>query len=215
MVAPDPDEEDMEAPESQPADNSDPGCTTDGDRIGWTATLSTKAHWVSGTAVIVDACTVEIRDFEYDGQGIDVRVYGAPGTDFTEGWPVSEDLVRSTPYDVETIAATLPQGRTLEELGAVSIWCVDIPVDQGCLVGEGGLLACGSAAERAPLDQGELTTRMESLVRAPRITTCEGDSMSSSEHHARPNVRGERMFWRRRSQESGCGHLVHIRARSR
>ena len=37
----------------------------------------------------------------------------------------------STPYDGETITATLPPGRTLEELGAVSIWCVDIPVDFG------------------------------------------------------------------------------------
>jgi hypothetical protein len=100
-------------------------------KIGWTATLSTKAHDVSGTAVIVDDCTVEIRNFNYDGTGLDVRVYGAPGTDFREGFAMTDNLLKAGGYSDVTLVATLPEGESMDDLNAVSIWCLDIPVDFG------------------------------------------------------------------------------------
>ena len=39
---------------------------------------------------------------------------------------MSEDLVRSEPYDGETVYAQLPDGRTLDELDGISVWCVDV-----------------------------------------------------------------------------------------
>ena len=89
-------------------------------------------HDVSGTAVIVDNCTVEIRDFTYDGTGLDVRVYGAGASEgFEQGYAMTENLLRATPYDGETITATLPDGESLDDLGKVSVWCLDVPVDFG------------------------------------------------------------------------------------
>jgi hypothetical protein len=40
------------------------------------AVFNTKFHGVKGTATIVDDCTIEITDFQYDGQGIVVDFYG-------------------------------------------------------------------------------------------------------------------------------------------
>ena len=121
---------DMSAPEDMRP--SAPGaCPKTSRKIGWTATLSTRAHGVSGAAVIVDDCTVEIRDFSYDGTGLDVRVYGSQSTDFSQGWPMTEDIRRPGGYSGELLVATLPEGQSMDELEAVSIWCLDIPVDFG------------------------------------------------------------------------------------
>lgn len=116
-----------DAPDMKPVD----GCGKDHPRVGWTATLSTKAHGVRGTAVIVDNCTVEVRNFFFDGRGLDVKLYGTKGTNFRQGWPMSEDLIRSPAYMDETVIGKLPQGRTLDDLDAISVWCIDIPVDFG------------------------------------------------------------------------------------
>ena len=101
--------------------------------MGWTAELSTLQHDVAGTATIVDDCTVEITMFDYDGRGIDVRVYGGPNGNYDPpaGFPMGPDLVRTTPYVSETIVAKVPGGRTLTEVDGVSIWCVDVSVDFG------------------------------------------------------------------------------------
>lgn len=114
-------------PDMKPVD----GCGKDHPRVGWTATLTTKSHGVRGTAVIVDNCTVEVRNFFFDGRGLDVKLYGTKGTNFRQGWPMSEDLIRSPAYMDETVIGKLPQGRTLDDLDAISVWCIDIPVDFG------------------------------------------------------------------------------------
>jgi hypothetical protein len=38
---------------------------------------------------------------------------------------------RSQPYQGETIEAKLPADKTLDDLDAISIWCVDFAVDFG------------------------------------------------------------------------------------
>ena len=100
-------------------------------RIGQTATLSTFAHQVSGTATIIDDCTVRIDNFVFDGQGIDVRFYGAPEGDYVgRGYSMSEeDIRRPEGYDgTELVFAQLPEDRTLDDLDGISVWCV--PVSQ-------------------------------------------------------------------------------------
>lgn len=108
------------------------GCAKTHEKVGWTAELEEKAHNVGGTAEIIDNCTVEIRNFTYDGGGIVVEIYGAanPG-EFSGGFSMSSDLVRSEPYEGETLTFTLPDGKTLDDLGAISVWCVDADVDFG------------------------------------------------------------------------------------
>lgn len=102
-------------------------------KIGQVATLSTFAHQVSGTAVIIDDCTIRMDDFVYDGGGVDVRFYGGLGGDYMNGFSMSEkDLRRSGGYDgTEVIYAQLPVGQTLDELDGISVWCVPVATSFG------------------------------------------------------------------------------------
>ena len=106
-------------------------CDATHEKIGQVAALSTLAHSVSGTAEIIDDCTIRIDDFVYDGGGIDVRFYSGLNGSFIGGIPMSEDLRRSEGYDGDTVYAQLPEGRTLSELDSISVWCVDVSTSFG------------------------------------------------------------------------------------
>jgi mono/diheme cytochrome c family protein len=109
-------------------------CPATHERVGWIAELSTEFHDVSGIAEIVDDCTVVIHDFTYDGSGIDVRIYGGIGGDYDDGYAMTDDLLKPGGYDGVQLEAVLPQGRTLDELDGVSVWCVEVGVDFGSVV---------------------------------------------------------------------------------
>ncbi len=101
-------------------------CAATHPRVGQTATLVTRFHGVSGTARIVDDCTVLLEDFDYDGGGIDVRIYGGVDGNFDDGFAMTGDLVRAGGYSGDTITATLPDGYSLDDLDGVSVWCVAV-----------------------------------------------------------------------------------------
>jgi hypothetical protein len=101
-------------------------------RAGWTMRLSTLQHGVSGTATIVDARTIVLRDFNYDGGGPQVYAYLAV-TDtrnaYYGGIPIGPLLTRpNQPYVSQTLTLTLPATQTLDTYNALSIWCVDFGV---------------------------------------------------------------------------------------
>lgn len=104
-------------------------CESTHPSIGQTATLVAFSHDVGGTATIIDDCTIRVDNFSFDGLGIDVRFYGGLDGDYSNGFSMSEeDLRRPVPYDgTETVFAQLPEGRTLDEINGISVWCV--PVD--------------------------------------------------------------------------------------
>lgn len=108
-------------------------CESSHSKIGQVAQLQTFAHQVSGTAVIVDDCTIRVDDFVYDGTGVDVRFYGGLGGNYIAGFSMSEmDLRRSGGYDgSESVYAQLPDGRTLDELDGISVWCVPVGASFG------------------------------------------------------------------------------------
>ncbi|MEM7136324.1 MAG: DM13 domain-containing protein [Myxococcota bacterium] len=101
-------------------------CPSTHPSIGQTATLIRFAHDVGGTATIIDDCTVQIDDFTFDGLGIDVRFYGGLDGDYDNGFSMSEDLRRVGGYAGETVFAQLPEGRTLNDLNGISVWCVPV-----------------------------------------------------------------------------------------
>ncbi len=113
--------------------DGDPGgdCPSTSARIGWTAELQANFHNVGGTAEIVDDCTVVISNFTYDGTGIDVRIYGAQGGDYDNGFAMTDDLLLPGGYDGETLVAKLPDGESMDELDGISVWCVDVGIDFG------------------------------------------------------------------------------------
>jgi cytochrome c len=127
-----------EAPD--PTTGGDSGdATTGGERVcdathakvGWRATLQDFFHGVGGVAEIVDDCTVEIRMFNFDGGGIDTQIYGGIGSDYANGYSMSENLVRADPWVDETLLVQLPEGESLDDLDGVSVWCVPVGVDFG------------------------------------------------------------------------------------
>jgi mono/diheme cytochrome c family protein len=108
-------------------------CDATHPKVGLVAELSTFAHQVSGTAVIVDDCTIRVDDFVFDGGGIDVRFYSGLEGNYVDGFSMSEeDLRRPEGYDgSETVYAQLPEGRSLDELDGISVWCVPVAASFG------------------------------------------------------------------------------------
>ena len=120
---------------TQPGNGSDGPAARECDathpRVGQTAEFRTLAHGVRGTARIVDDCHIEIENFFYDGNGIDVRVYSGQGGNYSGGVAMTGDLLKRGGYQNESITATLPEGTTLDDLDGISIWCVDVGVNFG------------------------------------------------------------------------------------
>ncbi|MCG8414095.1 MAG: DM13 domain-containing protein [Pseudomonadales bacterium] len=116
-----------------PLVNTETGCTSTSSKIGQTAALSTLFHAVSGTATIIDDCTIDLTDFRFDGGGIDVRIYvGNDGRFFERegGFAISGDLVGIS-YFNNTLRLTLPPDRTLDDFNSISVWCVAVGVSFG------------------------------------------------------------------------------------
>jgi len=116
-------------PDVPPGDPS--GCGASHPLVGATAVLEENFHDVGGIAEVIDDCTIEIRDFTFDGTGVDVRLYGGLGGNYEDGFPMGDDLLRAGGWHGETLTFTLPEGRTLDELNGVSVWCVPVGVDFG------------------------------------------------------------------------------------
>lgn len=114
-----------------PASTAPEACDQTHPRIGQIAELQTFFHDVQGTAQIIDDCTVEIRDFVFDGTGINVQIYGGLGGNYDLDISMSENLLLPGGYDGETIYASLPSGTTWDDVDGVSVWCVPVGIDFG------------------------------------------------------------------------------------
>lgn len=110
----------------------DSGCAKTNARIGWTADLgiNTGEGQVSGFVTMVDDCTLELHDFSYDGNGIDVRVYGAKDSSFMPAFTMGPNIVGRT-FTKETWRVSLPDDKTLGDLDWVGIWCVAVGANFG------------------------------------------------------------------------------------
>jgi mono/diheme cytochrome c family protein len=108
------------------------GCPSTHPLVGTTAELTGRFHGVRGTVTVVDDCSIRVDDFFFDGNGIDVRLYGASDLTFANGFIMGEDL-KNFPvgYENDTVVGTLPDDKTLDDLGAVSVWCVPVGVSFG------------------------------------------------------------------------------------
>jgi len=112
-------------------------CGATHERVGWTAELTGYFHDVAGTVEAVDDCTLELRDFVFDGTGLNVRFVTSTDSSFGSYTSLSDDLRQSGGYAGETLTLALTEGMTLDEVDFVSIWCV--PADAN--FGDGPLVA--------------------------------------------------------------------------
>ena len=118
----------MFAPDPEPRSVE---CAADDARVGQSAELRTYFHSVSGTARIVDDCTIVIENFTYDGGGLDVRVYGGTDLSFQDAVILSSDLRRPGGYRNETLTVRFPADVTLDDVRAIAIWCIVVDANFG------------------------------------------------------------------------------------
>jgi hypothetical protein len=112
------------------------GCAADDPRVGWIAELQDRfVHGVSGTARIVDNCTIVVENFYYDGIAADSRWVGVVNNDWDNMTVLSGTQIRSTPYVNETLTIPLPVGVTLDQIEQIGLVC--LPGDD--IFGVGGL----------------------------------------------------------------------------
>ena len=100
--------------------------------MGWTGSLATYFHQVSGEVTFVDETTLRIDHFTFDGGGPAVYFYlgvDQSNSAFANGLQIQPRLSR--PYTDETVFVTLPPGETIEGYAAVSVWCAAFNVDFG------------------------------------------------------------------------------------
>lgn len=100
--------------------------------MGQSTELITRQHRVSGTATIVDNCTIVIEDFTYDGRGIVVQAYGGVDGNFlgADAVALSPDLVGPV-YRRTTLTIDLPRNVSLDSFNSISIWCVEVGISFG------------------------------------------------------------------------------------
>ena len=118
-------------PDPEPEMVNPGDCASTHALVGSEATFETFAHQVGGTATVVDDCTIRIDDFTFDGQGVNVQLYGGLAGAYAQGFSMSGDLRRSPGYAGESLTFTLPEGTTLDDLDGVSIWCVPVGINFG------------------------------------------------------------------------------------
>jgi len=108
------------------------GCTSTHDKVGFTGSFQTLAHNVSGQATIIDDCTIEISSFDYDGGGPLVYFYGAINEEYAgnNSFAVG-DRIDGQVFENSQITLRLPQGRTLDDMDGLSVWCADFDVNFG------------------------------------------------------------------------------------
>lgn len=99
-------------------------------KVGESATFTTHYHGATGTAHIVNNRTIELRNFYFDGGGLDVVVYVSPNSNLIPGTSISGNLV-GPPFVNETLSFTLPDGFDLDSLSYISIWCIDVSISFG------------------------------------------------------------------------------------
>jgi Electron transfer DM13 len=99
-------------------------------KVGKTLNLSTRGHGVSGTATVVDDCTIQLSNFNYDGGGLqDVYVWGAKGGNYGSGFRIGSNLF-GTPRANATVLVSLQAG-DIDKLDGISIWCEGARVSFG------------------------------------------------------------------------------------
>ncbi|KAF5296682.1 hypothetical protein FQR65_LT10223 [Abscondita terminalis] len=97
--------------------------------------LSELHHGVSGEVYAVDARTLILKDFTYDGQGPAAYFYaGSTRSPGVGGFRLTDEngspeVIRR--YRKENVILTLPEGKTLNSIKWFSVWCEEFTVNFG------------------------------------------------------------------------------------
>ena len=111
------------------------GCGDDHSKVGFSGEFSTLAHSVSGVATIIDNCTIQITEFNYDGGGPQVYFYAANNFMFDgdSAFAIS-GTINGQNYSNRTLTYNLPDNKTLDDFDTLSVWCSDFNANFGELM---------------------------------------------------------------------------------
>ena len=94
--------------------------------------LVTRFHGVTGKVEELDTGKLRFSAFNYDGAGIDVRVWLFPSGNPGLGYELGPNLLRPPPGWVDaTFVVDIPERFTPDMYDSVSIWCVAVSVSFG------------------------------------------------------------------------------------
>ena len=99
-------------------------CSATHSKVGWASSLESRHHGTSGTVKVIDDCTIQIENFNYDGKGVDVRFVVADNSRFKKVTALTDDLHGKGAYEGVTLTVKLDEGQTLDDVSFVSFWCV-------------------------------------------------------------------------------------------
>ena len=107
-------------------------CEKTHEKIGQSGFFNTLAHNVAGKATIIDDCTIQITQFDYDGGGPDVYFYAAKNHEYAsdEAFAISQ-MINGQSYENAEFILTLPTNKSLDDLTGLSVWCVDFDANFG------------------------------------------------------------------------------------
>ena len=110
-------------------------CDKTHSKVDQSGFFSTIAHNVTGKATIIDDCTIEITQFDYDGGGPDVYFYAARDHQYAsaDAFAISQKI-NGQPYENSIFILKLPSNKSLDDLTGLSVWwCVDFNANFGQL----------------------------------------------------------------------------------
>lgn len=107
------------------------GCSSEHRFVGRSAELSSKAHGVSGTLTVLDDCTIEVANFNYDGGGPSVFFYAAVDRDFSNYSAILGPQLNGQEWINETLQLVIPDGISLDNFNSLSVWCSDFDANFG------------------------------------------------------------------------------------
>ncbi len=108
------------------------GCGSDHRYVGRTAEFSTFFHNVSGSLTVLDNCTIEITNFNYDGLGPSVFFYAGNDRQYNrDDVFILGSRLNGTVWINDTIRLTLEEGQTLDSFNSISVWCIDFNANFG------------------------------------------------------------------------------------
>lgn len=99
-------------------------------KSGWVADIPPGGHQAQGVATILDHRTIQVEHFTYDGTAPAVYFYlGATDTHSAFAGGLQLDPLLDRAYSDESLTLTLPAGESLDDYGAISVWCAEFSVN--------------------------------------------------------------------------------------
>lgn len=100
-------------------------CGMDNAKVGQVAHLTNRfVHGVSGTARVVDNCTIVVEHFYYDGIAADSRFILLKDYDWSNYIILTDSMMRNEGFQDETITLPLPAGTNLDNINMISLCCL-------------------------------------------------------------------------------------------